>query len=226
LILGAGRKCHCLFIFFLPALLVTLTTHKLFRRCSAVPADETAWREFFQRYHPDIEAAIYRVIGFPPQGHHVHLYKDVLQKFYLRLLEHERRALRSFRGKTDNEAKAFLRQVAASMACNALNRERPPHVPLNQQKDDSLSRSESLADPSACDERYFMLRQTIDDCLEQILHGHNKERNVKIFKLAVYDGHSPQEIASMPDFEAVSAHAIEQQITRIRHKLRPCLDKK
>lgn len=207
-------------------MLVTLTTNKLFRRCSAIPADEPAWCEFFQRYHPDIEAAIYRVIGFPPQGHHVYLYNDVLQGLYARLLENDRRALRSFRGETDNEAKAFLRKVAASVACNALNEEPPPHVPLDQQEDDSRSPSESLLDPSALDERYFMLRQSIDDCLERVLHGHNKERNIRIFKLAVYDGLSPQEIAGLPDFKAVTVHAIEQQITRTRHKVRPCLNKK
>jgi RNA polymerase sigma factor (sigma-70 family) len=214
-------------IFFLPALLAALTTNKLFRRCSAIPADEPAWCEFFQRYHPDIEAAIYRVIGFPPQGHHAHLYQDVLQGFHLRLLENECRALRSFRGETDNEARAFLRKVAASVACNTLNQEqRPPHVPLDLQEDDSLSPSESLLDPSALNERYFMLRQAIDDCLEQVLRGHNKERNIKIFKLAVYDGLSPREIAELPDFKAVTLHAIEQQITRTRHKMRPCLNKK
>jgi RNA polymerase sigma factor (sigma-70 family) len=207
-------------------MVVALTADQLFQHCCAVPPDEAAWRELFQRYHPDIEAAIYRVIGFPPQGHHAHLYEDVLQKFRMRLLEHERRPLRSFRGKTDNEARAFLRQVAASVACNVLNQEPPPHMHLDQQKEDSLSRSEVFVDLSAFDEKYFMLRQSIDDCLEQILHGHNKKRNVAIFKLAVYEGLSPQEIAGMPDFAAISAHAIEQQITRIRRKLRPCLDKK
>jgi RNA polymerase sigma factor (sigma-70 family) len=212
--------------FFFPFFLAVLAADQLFARCGKIPPDEAAWREFLQCYLPDIRTAIYRVIGFTPHGHHAHLYEDVLQRFYLRLVENERRTLRSFRGKTDGEARMFLRRVAASVAINFLHQEQPPHVPLDEHKEESRCHSETLADPSVLNDEYLLWRKTIDDCLEQILHGHNKERNLTIFKLAVYEGLSPQDIASVPGLEAGSVHAIEQQITRIRRKLRQRLKKK
>jgi len=216
---------HALFLFF-SFLLAALTADILFRRCAGVPTDQTVWRELFQRFQHDLDAKIYHLIGFPPHGHHAHLYNDVMQSFYLRLAENDRRALRAFRGKTDAEARAYLNRIAVSIACAILERERP-HVSLNEEDDDHPHRHQGmLADHSVLDEQYMVLRESLDACLEKIAHGHNRERNILIFKLVVYDGLSPQQIAGMPGFEEMSPHAIEQQITRMRLKLRRCLERK
>jgi len=110
---------------------ITQLSHgELFARCAAIPTDAAAWDEFFRRYQNDISSAIYRVIGFPPNGRHAHLYPDVMQIFNLRLLENERRALRAFRGDTDAEALAYLLKITASVATSALRKELRPTVPL------------------------------------------------------------------------------------------------
>jgi len=214
-LVGACASVDHQFIFFF-WILAILAVDELFRRCAELPPDEAAWRELLQRYGNDIRLAIYRTIGFPPHGHHVHIYHDVLQGVYLRLLENERRPLRSFRGKTDYEAKAFLCRVAASVAFNLLQREPPPQVSLEEPK--RLRYGETLQDQLAFDEKYFILRQTIDDCLEKIFRGKKQERKILIFKLAFFDGLSPGDIAGMPGFEADSPHAIEQQLSRLRRK--------
>jgi len=216
---------HASFLFF-SFLLIALTADILLQRCVRVPADRAVWRELFQRFQHEIDATIYHVIGFPPRGHHAHLYHDVMQGFYLRLVENDRRALRAFRGKTDAEARAYLRRIAASIAHAVLNKERP-HVSLDEEDDDHPHRPQGLlADHSVLDEQYLVLRESLDACLEKVMPRKNKERNILIFKLAVYDGLSPQQIAGLPGFEAVSAHAIEQQLVRLRLKLRRCLEKK
>jgi len=110
--------------------LTQLSPRELFVRCAAIPSDEAAWDEFFRRYQNDIRSAISRVIGFSPNGRFSHLFPDVMQRFNLRLLENDRRALLSFRGNTDSQARAFLRKVAASVAVNVLQTEPPPSVPL------------------------------------------------------------------------------------------------
>jgi DNA-directed RNA polymerase specialized sigma24 family protein len=214
---------HALFLFF-SFLLVALTADILLQCCARVPADKTAWRELFQRFQHEIDATIYHVIGFPPRGHHAHLYHDVMQSFYFRLVKNDRRALRAFRGKTDAEARAYLCRIAASIAFAILGKERP-QVSLDNEDDDPRCRG-LLADPSTLDEQYMVLRESLEACLEKIMHGHNRERNILIFKLVVYDGLSPQQISAMPGFAGMSPHAIEQQITRIRVKLRRCLEKK
>ncbi len=214
---------HALFLLF-SFLLVALTADTLFRRCAGVPTDNTAWRELFQRFQHDIDAKIYHMIGFPPHGHHAHLYNDVMQSFYLRLVENGRRALHAFRGKTDSEARAYLNRIAVSIAITILEKE-PPHVSLAEEDDGHLHRYQGmLADPSVLDEKYLVLRESLDACLEKVAPRKNKERNILIFKLAVYDGLSPQQLAGMPGFAGMSPHAIEQQITRMRRKLRRCLE--
>jgi len=100
-----------------------LSPRELFARCAAVPADETAWHEFFIRYQPNIDSVIHRVIGFPPHGRHAHLYQDIMQMFYLLLVEGDRRALRVFRGDTDAEARAYLSRIAMSIASKAVRKE-------------------------------------------------------------------------------------------------------
>jgi DNA-directed RNA polymerase specialized sigma24 family protein len=132
----------------------------------------------------------------------------------------------SFRGHTEGEAKAFLRKVAASAAIYVRDKMASAGASLQDYfflgPDDCVSRSETISD-SSVGENYLLLRQTIAHCLQRVVRGKNKSRNITIFKLAVFDGLSAKEIAIMPGFNAISSHAIEQLISRIRLKVRRCL---
>ncbi|MCG3119997.1 MAG: hypothetical protein ALAOOOJD_02559 [bacterium] len=222
----AGSSFHSYPAFFLifAFVLAALAVVELFQRCARTPPDEATWQEFFLRYQVDIRMAIYRVIGMPPHGHHAHLFDDVLQAFRLRLLANGRQALLSFRGKTDTAARAYLRRIARNVALTALLKEKP-QISLEQLNTNLVRLGDTIEDPETLSEQYLLLRKTIDDCLEKIINGQNRERNMLIFKLAIYEGLSPQDIAEIPVFAAMSTHAIEQQVTRIRRKLRKCLRK-
>jgi len=216
------------FLLFFSFLLVAFTADILFQRCANVPANETAWHELFGRFQRSVDATIYNLIGFPPNGRHAHLYKDVMQSFYQRLLENDRRALHAFRGKTDAEARVYLCRIAASIALNILKNEKkelPPYVALEEQKEDSPNRKDKFADIAGLDANYLVLRASIDACLEKIVEGKNRERNILIFKLAVYHGLSAKQIAAIPGFAEMSPRAIEVQISRIRFKVGECLEK-
>lgn len=202
-----------------------LSADKLFKRCAGVPGDEGAWNEFFHRYQQDIRAAICRVIGFSEKHRYNYLFADIMQRVNVRLLENGRRALLSFRGKTDQEAKAFLRKVAASVAFNSVNQEKLSHP---QQPDTSKVSPDSdvYIDSTTRDqEDYLILLDTIEQCLLEDIHGQNKYRNILIFKLAVIDGLSPKEIAAIHGLGIGTPHAVEQQITRIRSKVQAYLKK-
>lgn len=214
---------HTLAMAILAAALYELSVDKLFKRCASVPVDEPAWEEFFRRYEHDIRAAICRVIGFSSQGRFGHLLADILQRVNLRLLENDRRALLSFRGKTDPEARAFLRKVAATVAINIVNQENIIHPTPSQQTKNSSGQNGETIDLTAQNEDYFLLLDTLEHYLKELLRGKNKSRNMLIFKLAVVDGLSPKEIAEIPGLGLSSSHAVEQQITRIRRKLRDYL---
>jgi DNA-directed RNA polymerase specialized sigma24 family protein len=148
-----------------------------------------------------------------------------MQKLNLRLLENGRRALLSFRGKTDQEAKAFLRRAAARVALNILNQEKNSYSqsvePLS-----GLPTDGDFPDPITTDnEEYLILLDTIKQCLREVIHGKNKYRNILICKLAIIDGLSAKEIIEIRGLGFSNVHAVEQQITRIRSKLQAYLKK-
>jgi len=128
---------------------------------------------------------------------HLDLYDDVLQRFRWRLIEHERRALLEFRGKTDGEARAYLRQIAVSVALNILKKEKRLQKRFVRQAEESPKHAEAYGDPAAPDEKAMLLRQAMDECLERILPKKNRARYILMFKLALDEGLSPQEIASL-----------------------------
>lgn len=72
---------------------------------------------------------------------------------------------------------------------------------------------------------YILLRESIDACLEKVVSGKNRERNMLIFKLMVYDNLSAKQIAAMPSFDGMTPYEIDVQISRIRVKVRNCLKK-
>jgi DNA-directed RNA polymerase specialized sigma24 family protein len=221
----SSGKGHFLAFALLAAVWHGLSADMLFKRCAGLPVDEGAWEEFFLRYQQDIRTAIYRVIGFSANSRYNHLCADVMQKLSLRLLENGRRALLSFRGTTDQEAKAFLRKVASSVAFNFVNQEKVSH-PQPPETSRNVPDSDVYVDPATKDlEAYLILLDTIKQCLREVIHGKNKYRNILICKLAIIDGLSPKEIIEIRGLGFSNVHAIEQQITRIRSKLQAYLKK-
>lgn len=201
----------------------TLTANELFKRCAETPTDRNAWVEFFDRFMGDIQAAILRVLGFSRNSRYGYLFDDVMQRFNLRLLENSRRALLSFRGTTDNEARAFLRKVAARVAMNTLHDEANHLAGLKSLSELSNQDSEN-DDPlpsslSSSQEDYLLLLDTIENAVSKIFHGKNRYRNIMIFKLAFVDGLTPREIAAISGL-GLSRNAVEVQIHRIRKELR------
>jgi RNA polymerase sigma factor (sigma-70 family) len=218
----SAGNCHFFFFTLLAAALQGLSADILFKRCAGVPVDESAWEEFFRRYQQDIRAAICRVVGFSSNSRYNHLCADIVQKLNLRLLENGRRALISFRGKTDQEAKAFLRKVAASVALNFLSQEKNSHP---QQPQDAPDEGDFLDPETDRDEEYFILLNTIEQGLHEVIHGKNQYRNILMSKLAIIDGLSAKEIIEIHGLGFTNIHAVEQQITRIRIKLKAYLKK-
>jgi RNA polymerase sigma-70 factor (ECF subfamily) len=89
---------------------------------SCIDGDERAWDAFVDRFAPVIYAAVVRTLG-PGRGRREAA--DVVQDVFVRLLQHDRRALRSY-----DPAKAslvtYLTVVARSVAVSHLRRARPP----------------------------------------------------------------------------------------------------
>lgn len=191
-----------------------LSPRELFRRCAAVPPLEAAWREFDKRYGQDLSAGICRIIGFPPSAKCRELFEDLLQSVYCRLLQHERRALHAFRGQSEGEARAYLRRVASSVALNEVRRR---NLVLR-------SPDGELPDPPVEDSllQQILERLSLDDALDRVLRGRNKDRNMLAFKMHVYEGCNAAEIAGILGMN-VTPRAVENQLSRMRTKLQKFL---
>ncbi len=197
-----------------------LSPRDLFARCAATPNDEAAWQEFLRRYRPSILSAIHRILGHPPAGRHAHLFQDALQRFHLRLLENDRRALHRFSGESESTAQAYLRKIAAGVALKMLPRKGVFQLPLEALAEETgRFRGPVFPEPAGAPEDYLTLLHDLDAGLEKILRGRKRYRNLLIFKLAFFYGFSPDDIVRVLGLKINSCHAIEQLTHRTRAKL-------
>lgn len=211
----------------LGALLSNIPPKDLFERCAAFPIDRVAWKDFLSRYNEEIEATIRRIVGYPPQGRYSYLFDDILQRFYHRLLENNRRALHALRGSEEAQARAYLRTIAAGITYKMIGHEPPHSTPLapteNEGSEGGRLVKTSLPDSASWSAEAIVLLASMQTGLNRILRGRNKYRNMLIFKLATLDGFTPKEIARINCLHIKSRHAIEQLISRTRQKLRSYL---
>ena len=195
---------------FFPVHVGTLSPQELFRRCAAIPPDESAWKEFDKRYALGLMAGICRVIGYPPNAIYHELFPDMLEKVFIRLLNHGRRLLVAFRGRSESEAQVYLRRIATSVVLNEVRRRRLA-VPLPV---DSLPKQSGEGERM----QYLPSRKGFDKVLERWMRGRHKYRNILAFKMHVYEGCSAAEIADVLGM-GVTARAVENLISRMRRKL-------
>ncbi len=191
-----------------------LSPQELFRWCAVVPPEESAWKEFDRRYGQDLRAGICRVIGFPSSAKFQEHFPDVLQNVYCRLLYHDRRALRAFRGHSEGEARAYLRRVAVSVALNEMRRRKiVVRVPDGEFPDPPIE------DPGL---KHILERLSLDGALDRVLRGRNKDRNKLAFKLYAYEGCNAADIAGIVGMN-LTPRAVENQLSRMRMKLQNIL---
>lgn len=211
-------------------LLSNLAPKDLFERCAEPKVDRVAWKDFFTRYNAEIEATVRRIIGYPGYGRYGYLFDDVMQRFYQRLLENDRRALHALRGVEERQARAYLRRIVAGIVFKMIGSEPPAGVPLETSDVESNERSRSpkaivLPERESWSEEGLALATSLDAGLLRVLRGGNKYRNMLIFKLIALDGFTPKEIAHLTCLRMKSRHAVEQLMSRTRQKLKDLFKK-
>ena len=81
-----------------------------------------------------------------------------------------------------------------------------------------------LPDPPVEDSllQQILERLSLDDALDRVLRGRNKDRNMLAFKMHVYEGCNAAEIAGILGMN-VTPRAVENQLSRMRTKLQKFL---
>jgi RNA polymerase sigma factor (sigma-70 family) len=196
--------------------------------------DDGAWEEFVARYNRRVSLYVTRACRFPgwSRDDRSDLARDLIQEVYVRLLADGCRALRVWRGESEEAFLGYLARVVHAVACDALRRERSLKRSVNLVPLDAMPTCDgpSLADVlHAADanspdrmlaERLAPVR--LRAALDSLYSGPNASRNALIFQLHVLDGLTASEIAGLPGI-GMQVPSVESVLRRTRERLRASL---
>jgi len=197
----------------------------LLRECGEKLTDRVLWTEFQGRFQRLIFLYLMRALRLRRiQDDACDVVPDLAQEVYLRLVQHDGRVLRSFRGTTEFSVMAFLGRISSSVVTDyqrqlATEKRRAAVVSIESIKGEELTGARSAAaefDSNAIGS----ILSWID--VERIVEGDpdrkNARRNALIFKLHYIDGFQAAEIARFPGFELTKS-GVESILTRMRKRI-------
>lgn len=199
---------------------------RLLERCLA--GEDDAWIAFVDRYHRVIARYAHRAArGVEDGGELAH---ELVQDVYVRLLEHDRRALRAWRGTDEASFLKYLAIITTSVACDKLRSQRSKKrsavlvsldAPVGE--DGTGSVQDVVGDDGRSSPDTLYLERFEEERLNALLvkacEGTNGARNRLIFRLHAVEGFSPREIAEIPSIKSSPA-AVETTLRRTRIRLR------
>lgn len=210
-----------------------LTSHshnQLMRLLANEPFDNEAWTEFIRRYREYIACVVSRECRRLRFEEGLTQVEDLTQEVYKKLLNNEGEAFRTYKGQFENTIWQFLEIVAVRVAYNEWRknnaRKRPPQrarlrdIPPER----NVDLLDLFPDKNAEDETSrIMMVLTIDECLKRIGSKlRHAERDLRIFKLYLYDGMSADDIAALPEI-GLSPQSVFRIIKDIKDRLAKCL---
>lgn len=205
----------------------------LVHRCANDPANHGLWQEFIRRYNVRIRGAVIHVLLQDGQRQIANAHEevdDIAQEVYARFFNKQGRALRAFKGTTEESWFCYLRVIARHVTLNFLrarHAQKRPRIELSLDKENDAGNEHKLRDVrlsypanETTDDatRMMELQDQINYCLDLALHGPLKNRDKLIFQFYYFEGLTPTQIARMPGFD-MTPHAIEVVISRVRKKL-------
>src|SRR5215470_9330204 len=175
----------------------------LVRECGLKLTDRTLWKSFQDRFRGLI--FLYLIRSLRLRGLHSEiegLVQDLAQEVYVRLVQHDGRILRAFRGTSEFSVMAFLAKVSSSVVHDYIRhgttaRRHGDVIPLEQLRSREGSDKASPDSPEFDSSQLSAILSWID--IERIVAGDsdrkNAQRNALIFKLHYIDGFDSGEIS-------------------------------
>lgn len=215
--------------------LKTLKNTELVKLCAQEPANENVWSEFCSRFHSSIQSSVYREcsqVGIVQKSSQsATVYEDLVQEVYLKLVGTNCRALREFKGSSENSIYLYLGTIARNAVLNHLSSIRAKKrdvvqvsldSPLDQEADQDSPPLESSIRSQQFDLEEHLdgvaMRQEIERILNQAVQGKNKARDKLIIRLAIYEGFSAEEIVQRFPVD-LSAKGVANTISRLKQVL-------
>lgn len=196
-----------------------LSSSKLLQLCLTSNADD-AWYEFARRYQPVISSVVVktlrRCINPSPS-----LVDDLVQETYLKLCDHNFKALRRFECRHENALAGFLKVVASNVTQDYLRSRlsiKNGNGKADDQLDEATPQKHFVVSSNKLAERRIMLSQ-IASCLERESSEANFKRDCRIFWLYYWCGLTADEISRRPEIE-LSVKGVESALFRLTKLLR------
>ena len=150
---------------------------------------------------------------------------DLAQEVYVRLVQREGQALRTFRGTTEFSVMAFLARISSSVVQDyqrqlMSEKRRANVVPIETARAGEMAGARSTDSAEFDSTTLSSILSWID--IERIVDGDpdrkNARRNALIFKLHYIDGFESGEISRFPGFELTKS-GVETILARLRKRI-------
>jgi RNA polymerase sigma factor (sigma-70 family) len=198
----------------------------LVRACGQKLTDRALWNEFQERFRRLIFLYVIRSLNYCGlQDDLQAIVQDLVQEVYVRLVQHDGRILRSFRGTTEFSVMAFLAKVSSSVVHDYVRqsitaRRRGQVVPIEEIHASEQTGSALPDVPELESGRLSSILSWID--VERVVEGDtdrkNAQRNALIFKLHYVDGFESNEIAQFPGFKLTKS-GVDAVLARLRKRI-------
>jgi DNA-directed RNA polymerase specialized sigma24 family protein len=198
----------------------------LVRECGEKLTDPALWGQFQFRFERLIFLYLIRALRCRSFQEDLEgIVPDLAQEVYVRLVQHDGRILRSFRGTTEFSVMAFLARISSSVVHDHLRqaatlRRRAQVVPIDVARESEQIGKPQADSPEFDSTRLSAILSWID--VERVVDGDpdrkNAQRNALIFKLHYIDGFQSSEIASFPGFELTKS-GVDAVLARLRKRI-------
>ena len=198
----------------------------LLRECGLRLTDRALWAQFQERFQGLIFLYLLRALRFRSIRDDVAgIVPDLAQEVYMKLVQHDGRILRSFRGETEFAVMAFLAKVSANVVQDyhrhgGREKRKGQVVSIDDVRLAEFSDRAVRESPEFDSNALSSILSWID--IERVVEGDpdrkNARRNALIFKLHYVDGFSSAEIAGFPGFDLTKA-GVETVLGRLRKRI-------
>jgi RNA polymerase sigma factor (sigma-70 family) len=198
----------------------------LLRECGKKLTDRELWRQFQERFQGLIFIYVMRSLRLRSiQEDATGIVPDLAQEVYLRLVQHESQALRSFKGTTEFSVRAFLAKISASVVSDyqrtATSGKRSAQIiPIDYARSVETSGRRSADVPQSDSSQLGSILSRID--MDRVVGGDpdrkNAGRNALIFQLHYINGFDSAEIAGFPGF-GLTQSGVQAVLARLRKRI-------
>jgi RNA polymerase sigma factor (sigma-70 family) len=198
----------------------------LVRECGERLTDRELWRQFQERFQGLIFMYVMRALRLRLIQEDVNgIVPDLAQEVYLKLVQHDGRVLRSFKGTTEFSVRAFLAKISASVVHDyqrsaASDKRSAQVIPIDYARAAESTGKRSLDAPEFDASQLSSILSWID--MERVVEDDpdhkNARRNALIFQLHYINGFESGEIARFPGF-GLTTSGVQAILARLRKRI-------